>query len=76
MANCARNVFVTNNFSNIRLIAKNSKHMTIGRRGDMTEKANILVTEIFGNEFLAEEAIETINHANRCLLTVYVPGKV
>lgn len=44
--------------------------MIVGIHGDIPQKANILVTEIFGTHFLAEGAIETLNHANKHLLTV------
>lgn len=70
MFRSAQKVVARNNFLNINLINKNSKEMTVGVHGDIPEKANILVTEIFGNYFLGEGAIETINHTNEYLLTV------
>lgn len=38
--------------------------------GDMLEKANILVTEVFDTELIGEGAIGTFNHAHKYLLEV------
>ena len=41
-----------------------------GPEADMSERANILVTEVFDTELIGEGAISTFNHAHKHLLTV------
>jgi len=41
--------------------------------GDMTERANILVTEVFDTELIGEGGIGTFHHAHKCLLQVPSP---
>ena len=41
--------------------------------GDMTERANILVTEVFDTELIGEGGIGTFHHAHKCLLKVSSP---
>lgn len=69
VANCARRIIKANGFeSKIKLVAKNSLDMKIGRIGDMQQKANILVTEVFDTELIGEGAITIFEHAHRELL--------
>lgn len=69
MANCARQIIQENGFeSQIKLISKRSTDITVGPDGDMLEKANILVTEVFDTELIGEGAIGTFNHAHKYLL--------
>jgi len=72
MATCATKVMKHNSFwEKIKLIPKRSTDITVGTNGDMLERANILVTEVFDTELIGEGAIGTFNHANKHLLTVY-----
>lgn len=69
MAKCAREIIQQNGFGDkIRLIPKRSTDIIVGRDGDMPEKANILVTEVFDTELIGEGAINTFTHAHRELL--------
>ena len=71
MAKCAVEVMNHNGHKDrITLIPKRSTDMTVGVDGDMAERANILITEVFDTELIGEGAIGTFNHANRELLTV------
>ena len=56
--------------SEIKLIRKRSTGVTVGENGDMKQRANILVTEVFDTELIGEGAIGTFNHAHKELLTV------
>ena len=38
--------------------------------GDMAERANVLVTEVFDTELIGEGALSTFQHAHQCLLQV------
>ena len=72
MATCATKVMKHNKFwEKIKLIPKRSTDVTVGTNGDMLERANILVTEVFDTELIGEGAIGTFNHANKHLLTVH-----
>lgn len=51
----------------IQLIKKRSTEIQMGV--DMSEKANVLVTEVFDTELIGEGAIETYSHALENLLT-------
>ena len=44
--------------------------MIVGPSGDMVERANVLVTEVFDTELIGEGAIATFSHAHRELLEV------
>lgn len=69
MADCARQIIQDNGFeAKIKLIPKRSTEVTVGSGGDMAERANILVTEVFDTELIGEGAIGTFNHAHKCLL--------
>ncbi|MGP1915371.1 MAG: hypothetical protein ACTS7I_02340 [Candidatus Hodgkinia cicadicola] len=72
IAECARKVIAKNRFSDkIHVVGKRSTDMSVGPNGDMAERANILVTEVFDTELIGEGAIETFSHAHRELLEVY-----
>jgi len=79
MVKCAREVIAHNQCQDkINLIPKRSTDITVGATGDMSEKANILVTEVFDTELIGEGAIGTYNHANKFLLTddsIAVPAR-
>ncbi|XP_062594524.1 protein arginine N-methyltransferase 7-like [Saccostrea cucullata] len=69
MAKCAKKIIQQNGFENkIRLIPKRSTDVTVGADGDMLERANILVTEVFDTELIGEGAINTFTHAHKELL--------
>lgn len=69
IAECAKKVIAKNGFSDkICVIGKRSTEMSVGPNGDMAERANILVTEVFDTELIGEGAIETFNHAHKELL--------
>lgn len=69
IAECARKVIAKNGFANkIHVVKKRSTEMTVGPNGDMAERANILVTEVFDTELIGEGAIATFSHAHRELL--------
>ncbi|XP_013792349.1 protein arginine N-methyltransferase 7-like, partial [Limulus polyphemus] len=69
MANCAKKVIRDNGYAeNIQLISKRSTELSVGPDGDMREKANILVTEVFDTELIGEGAIHTFAHALENLL--------
>ncbi|KAI0213029.1 Protein arginine N-methyltransferase 7 [Lamellibrachia satsuma] len=69
MANCASQVIADNGFADkIKLIHKRSTEITVGADGDMSERANILVTEVFDTELIGEGGIGTFHHAHKCLL--------
>ena len=72
MACCARNVTAHNGCAEkIHLIPKLSTDISVGSpNGDMIQRANILVTEVFDTELIGEGAISTFNHAHQHLLTV------
>lgn len=55
MANCAERIIADNGFSkNIKIIPKRSTEITIGKDGDMEQRANILVTEVFDTELIGK----------------------
>ena len=69
MAKCAMEIIQEIGFEDkIRLIHKRSTKMTVGKDGDMTKKANILVTEVFDTELIGEGALSTFRHAHEYLL--------
>jgi len=71
MADCAAQIIKENGFENkIKLIHKRSTKMTVGKDGDMTKRANILVTEVFDTELIGEGALSTFRHAHEVLLEV------
>ncbi|XP_053606686.1 protein arginine N-methyltransferase 7 isoform X2 [Plodia interpunctella] len=69
MAECCANILKNNGVADkITLIPKRSTELTVGVDGDMKQKANILVTEVFDTELIGEGAISTFSHAHRHLL--------
>lgn len=55
MAECCAKVLQANGVADkIKLIPKRSTELTVGEDGDMTERANILVTEVFDTELIGE----------------------
>ncbi|XP_074644221.1 protein arginine N-methyltransferase 7-like [Tubulanus polymorphus] len=79
MADCARKVIEENGFGGkILLIPKRSTDIEVGIGGDMTQRANILVTEVFDTELIGEGGISTFNHAHKYLLDddcIVVPSR-
>ncbi|KAK6635347.1 hypothetical protein RUM44_000598 [Polyplax serrata] len=70
MANCAIGVINENGFSDkIKVVKSHSTSLTVGENGDVKQKANILVAEVFDTELIGEGAIKTFNHAFENLLT-------
>ncbi|KAF9419379.1 hypothetical protein HW555_004027 [Spodoptera exigua] len=69
MAECCAKILEINGVADkIKLIPKRSTDVTVGDDGDMKEKANILVTEVFDTELIGEGALSTFAHAHKCLL--------
>ncbi|KAJ0178126.1 hypothetical protein K1T71_005949 [Dendrolimus kikuchii] len=70
MAECCLKILQCNGVSDkITVIPKRSTELTVGEGGDMKEKANILVTEVFDTELIGEGALSTFSHAHKHLLT-------
>lgn len=78
VAKCAECVIKQNNFEDkINVILKNSNELTVGKDGDLKEKANILVAEVFDTELIGEGALKTFHHAINNLLepdSIVVPS--
>lgn len=69
VAECAKRIMKANGFADkIKLVPKNSLRLKVGRIGDMPQKANILVTEVFDTELIGEGAIQIFAHAHNELL--------
>ena len=69
MAECAKKIIAENGFADkIHIIPKRSTEIKVGKDGDMPERANILVTEVFDTELIGEGAISTFSHAHKELL--------
>ncbi|KAJ8715935.1 hypothetical protein PYW08_013220 [Mythimna loreyi] len=69
MAECCAKILQINGVADkVQLIPKRSTEITVGEDGDMKEKANILVTEVFDTELIGEGALSTFAHAHKCLL--------
>ncbi|TSQ92640.1 Protein arginine N-methyltransferase 7 [Bagarius yarrelli] len=65
MAEAAACIVKKNGFSDkIKIINKHSTEVTVGPDGDMHEKANILVTELFDTELIGEGALPSYEHAH------------
>lgn len=66
MADCAAQIMENNGMADsIQIIKKRSTEL---REGDLPQRANILITEVFDTELIGEGAIETFNHAHKHLL--------
>lgn len=71
MAECAEKIIKNNGFeSRIKLIKKKSTEISVSETGDMKQRANILVTEVFDTELIGEGALPTFKHAHEHLLEV------
>ncbi|XP_028158000.1 protein arginine N-methyltransferase 7 isoform X1 [Ostrinia furnacalis] len=69
MAECCLKILARNGVADkITVIPKRSTDITVGENGDMKEKANILVTEVFDTELIGEGALSTFSHAHKFLL--------
>uniref|UniRef100_A0A3B5QGM7 Protein arginine N-methyltransferase n=1 Tax=Xiphophorus maculatus TaxID=8083 RepID=A0A3B5QGM7_XIPMA len=69
MAEAAQCVVKKNNFSDkIKIINKHSSDVTVGPDGDMHEKANLLITELFDTELIGEGALPSYEHAHQNLV--------
>lgn len=69
MSQCALKIIELNGFKGkIRVIPKRSTELTVGEDGDLAEKCNILVTEVFDTELIGEGALSTFDHAHKNLL--------
>lgn len=69
MAEAAQSIVEKNGFSDkIKIINKHSTDVTVGPDGDMQEKANILITELFDTELIGEGALPSYEHAHHNLV--------
>ncbi|XP_061714851.1 protein arginine N-methyltransferase 7 [Cydia pomonella] len=69
MAECCLKILDRNGVADkITVIPKRSTELTVGEDGDMKERANILVTEVFDTELIGEGALSTFSHAHKFLL--------
>ncbi|XP_055222218.1 protein arginine N-methyltransferase 7 isoform X5 [Gorilla gorilla gorilla] len=69
MADAAVKIVEKNGFSDkIKVINKHSTEVTVGPEGDMSCRANILVTELFDTELIGEGALPSYEHAHRHLV--------
>ncbi|KAL3284415.1 hypothetical protein HHI36_018575 [Cryptolaemus montrouzieri] len=69
MSECALKVIELNGFKDrIQVIPKRSTQLTVGETGDLKERCNILVTEVFDTELIGEGALSTFKHAHEVLL--------
>ncbi|KOB67070.1 Uncharacterized protein OBRU01_20363, partial [Operophtera brumata] len=69
MAECCLKILAQNGVADkITVIPKRSTEIKVGESGDMKEKANILVTEVFDTELIGEGALSTFSHAHKYLL--------
>ncbi|KAI5637866.1 protein arginine N-methyltransferase 7 [Phthorimaea operculella] len=69
MAECCLKILQHNGVDDkITVIPKRSTELTVGENGDLKQKANILVTEVFDTELIGEGAISTFFHAHQHLL--------
>ncbi|XP_045450910.1 protein arginine N-methyltransferase 7-like [Melitaea cinxia] len=69
MAECCIKILERNGVADkITVIPKRSTELIVGDDGDMKQKANILVTEVFDTELIGEGALSTFSHAHKYLL--------
>ena len=67
IASVAKEIIELNGFDNsVKVIAKASKDIAIGE--DLTEKADLIVSEVISNEFLGEGVLDTVEDAKKRLL--------
>ncbi|XP_053304890.1 protein arginine N-methyltransferase 7 [Spea bombifrons] len=69
MADAATRIVQANGFGEkIKVINKHSTEVTVGPDGDMEQRANILVTELFDTELIGEGALPSYEHAQHNLM--------
>lgn len=69
MSECALKIIARNGFGNkIKIISKRSTDLVVGPSGDLPQKCNVLVTEVFDTELIGEGALATFSHAHQNLL--------
>ncbi|CAH0546347.1 unnamed protein product [Brassicogethes aeneus] len=69
MSECAKKIIKLNGYEDkIKVIHKRSTELTVGKDCDLTERCNILVTEVFDTELIGEGALSTFSHAHKTLL--------
>ncbi|XP_063801426.1 protein arginine N-methyltransferase 7 isoform X2 [Pseudophryne corroboree] len=69
MADAAVRIVQANSFSDkIKVINKHSTEVTVGPEGDMMQRANILITELFDTELIGEGALPSYEHAQHNLM--------
>ncbi|XP_051548922.1 protein arginine N-methyltransferase 7-like isoform X2 [Myxocyprinus asiaticus] len=69
MAQAAACIVQRNGFSDkIKIINKHSTEVTVEPDGDMQERANVLVTELFDTELIGEGALPSYEHAHMHLV--------
>ncbi|CAG9089107.1 unnamed protein product [Plutella xylostella] len=69
MAECCLKILAKNGLADkIKVIPKRSTELTVGEEGDLKQRANILVTEVFDTELIGEGALSTFSHAHKHLL--------
>lgn len=69
MSDCALKIIALNGYKDkIKVIPKRSTQIKVGLDGDLLEKCNILVTEVFDTELIGEGALSTFSHAHKELL--------
>lgn len=69
MSECALKIIALNGFQDkIKVIPKRSTALTVGPEGDLKQKCNVLVTEVFDTELIGEGALSTFDHAHKHLL--------
>ncbi|XP_032892021.1 protein arginine N-methyltransferase 7 [Amblyraja radiata] len=69
MADVAVKIVDRNGYSGkIKVINKHSTEVTVGPDGDMSCRANILVTELFDTELIGEGALPSYEHAHKYLV--------
>ncbi|XP_068116847.1 protein arginine N-methyltransferase 7 [Hyperolius riggenbachi] len=69
MSEAAVQIVKANGFAGkIKVINKHSKEVTVGPDGDMMQRANILITELFDTELIGEGALPSYEHAQHTLM--------
>ncbi|XP_073515406.1 protein arginine N-methyltransferase 7 [Phyllobates terribilis] len=69
MADAAAQIVKANGYGDqIKVINKHSTEVTLGPDGDMTRRANILITELFDTELIGEGALPSYEHAQHNLM--------
>ncbi|CAN2389575.1 [myelin basic protein]-arginine N-methyltransferase activity [Pristimantis euphronides] len=69
MADAAAQIVKANGFGDrIKVINKHSTEVTVGPDGDMTRRANVLITELFDTELIGEGALPSYEHAQHHLM--------